>query len=66
VPDAAGVPSAEELAALSHDELAARLTEAYRVIAGLTARVELPERRAGQNSSLAPRTRLINDLEDHG
>ena len=40
VPDVAGVPSAEDLAALPHDELAARLAEAYRVIAGLTARVE--------------------------
>jgi hypothetical protein len=34
VADAAGVPSAEELAALSQDELAARLTEAYRVMPG--------------------------------
>jgi transposase len=51
VPDAAGVPSAEELAALPHDELAARLAEAYRVNARLTARVELLERRAGRDSS---------------
>ena len=51
VPDVAGVPSAEELAALPHDELAALLAEAYRVIAGLTARVELLERRAGRDSS---------------
>jgi transposase len=51
VPDVAGVPSTEELAALPHDELAARLAEAYRVIAGLTARVELLERRAGRDSS---------------
>ena len=51
VPDVAGVPSAEELAALPHDELAARLAEAYRAIAGLTARVELLERRAGRDSS---------------
>ena len=51
MPDVAGVPSAEELAALPHDELAARLAEAYRVIAGLTARVELLERRAGRDSS---------------
>jgi transposase len=51
VPDAAGVPCAEELAALPHDELAARLIEAYRVIAGLTARVELLERGAGRDSS---------------
>jgi transposase len=51
VPDVAGVPSADELAVLPHDELAARLAEAYRVIAGLTARVELLERRAGRDSS---------------
>jgi transposase len=51
VPDVACVPSAEELAALPHDELAARLAEAYRAIAGLTARVELLERRAGRDSS---------------
>jgi transposase len=51
VPDVAGVPSAEELAALPHEELAARLAEAYRVIAGLTARVELLERHAGRDSS---------------
>jgi transposase len=51
VPDAAGAPSAEELAALPHEDLAARLAEAYRVIAGLTARVELLERRAGRDSS---------------
>ena len=51
VPDVACVPSAEELAALPHDELAARLAEAYRAIAGLTARVELLERHAGRDSS---------------
>jgi transposase len=50
VPDVPGVPCAEELAALPHDELAARLAEAYRAIAGLTARVELLERRAGRDS----------------
>ena len=55
MPDAAGVPSAEELAALPHEELAARLAEAYRVIAGLTARVELLERRAGRDSSTSSR-----------
>jgi len=51
VPDVTGVPSAEELAALPHDELAARLAEAYRAIAGLAARVELLERRASRDSS---------------
>src|SRR6266516_7511340 len=34
-----GVPSAEELPALPHAELAARLAEAYRVIGELTAQV---------------------------
>jgi hypothetical protein len=33
VPDAPGVPSAEELSALPHAELAARLAEAQRLIA---------------------------------
>ncbi len=37
--DVTGVPSAGELAALPAAELAARLTEAYRVIAELTAQV---------------------------
>jgi transposase len=64
-----GVPSAEELAALPHDELAARLAEAYRVIAGMTVRVqelaaecerlaaraEALERRAGKDSSTSSR-----------
>jgi transposase len=40
VPDVAGVPSAEDLAALPHDELAARLAEAYRLIGELSAQVE--------------------------
>lgn len=39
------VPSAEELFALPHAELAARLAEAYRLIAELTARVDKLERR---------------------
>jgi transposase len=51
VPDVSGVPSAEELAALPHAELAARLAEAYRLIAQLTARVEQLERQAGRDSS---------------
>jgi transposase len=40
VPDAPGVPSAQELAVLPHAELAARLSGAYRVIAVLTAQVQ--------------------------
>jgi ribosomal protein S18 acetylase RimI-like enzyme len=56
LPAGPDVPSAEELAALPHGELAARLAEAYRVIAGLTARVELLERRAGRDSSTSSRS----------
>ena len=58
MPDTPGLPSAEELAALPHDELAVQLAEAYRVIAGqaavigqLQARVERLEHRAGKDSS---------------
>ena len=51
VPDVPGVPSAEELSALPHAELAARLAEAYRLIAELTARVEQLERQARRDSS---------------
>jgi hypothetical protein len=36
VPDVPGVPSAEDLAALPHSELAVRLAKAYRLIAVLT------------------------------
>jgi transposase len=64
-----GVPSAEELAALPHAELATRLAEAYRLIAELSvrvaeltardeqlaARVEQLERRAGRDSSTSSR-----------
>jgi hypothetical protein len=59
VADVAGVPSAEELAALLYDELAARLAGAYRVIAGLAARVELLERRAGRDSPASPRPAVV-------
>ncbi len=38
--DVPGVPSAEDLAALPHAELAVRLAEAYRLIAELTVQVE--------------------------
>jgi transposase len=55
VPDVPGVPSAEELSALPHAELAARLAEAYRLIAGLTARVEQLERQAARDSSTSSR-----------
>jgi transposase len=64
-----GLPSAEELCALPAAELAARLAEAYRVIAELTgqverltalserlsARVEELERRLGRDSSTSSR-----------
>ena len=40
VPEVPGVPSAEDLAALPHAELAVRLAEAYRLIAVLTAQAE--------------------------
>jgi len=62
LPDVPGVPSAEELSALPHAELAARLAEAYRVIGELTAQGErLParvgqmERQAGKDSSTSSR-----------
>jgi len=55
VPDAPGVPSAEELSALPAAELAARLAQAYRLIAELTARVQQLERQARRNSSTSSR-----------
>jgi len=55
VPDVPGVPSAEELSALPHAELAARLAEAYRLIAELTARVEQLERQVRKDSSASSR-----------
>jgi transposase len=55
VPDVPGVPSAEELSSLPHAELAGRLAEAYRAIAGLTARLEHLERAAGKDSSNSSR-----------
>ena len=55
MPDVSGVPSAEELAALPHGELAARLSEAYRLIGELTARVEQLERLARRDSSTSSR-----------
>jgi hypothetical protein len=55
VPDVSGVPSAEELSALPHAELAARLAEAYRLIAELTARVDQLERQVRRDSSTSSR-----------
>ena len=61
MPDVPGVPSAEELAALPHGELAAQLAEACRVIADQAAvtgqlrlRAEQLEHRGGKNSSTSP------------
>jgi transposase len=55
MPDVSDVPSAEELAALPHGELAARLAEACRLIAQLTARVEQLERQVRKDSSTSSR-----------
>jgi transposase len=55
VPDVPGLPSAEELAALPREELAARLAEAYRLIAGLSAQVERLEKRLARDSSTSSR-----------
>ena len=55
MPDVPGLPSAEELAALPHEELTARLAEAYRLIAGLSARVERLEKRLARDSSTSSR-----------
>jgi transposase len=44
------LPTAEELAALPHEELAARLADAYRLISELSARVERLERQAARDS----------------
>src|SRR5450756_1402007 len=58
MPDVSGVPSAEELAALPHGELAVQLAEACRVVAEQAAvigqlreRIEELERRGGKDSS---------------
>jgi transposase len=51
VPDAPGMPSAEELSGLPHAELAQRLAEAYRLIGRLQARVEELERQVWRDSS---------------
>ena len=64
MPDVPGLPSAEELAALPHAELAVRLAEAYRLIAQLTAQVrELAarvEEAVAENGLLAAR---VEELE---
>jgi transposase len=49
------MPTAEELSALPHQELAERLAEACRLIGRLQARVEELERRAGRDSSVSSR-----------
>jgi transposase len=55
VPDVPGLPSAEELATLPHDVLAARLAEAYRLISELSARVERLEKRLARDSATSSR-----------
>jgi transposase len=62
VPGVPGLPSAGELAALPHGELAAQLAEAFRVIAEQAAvigqlqeRIGQLERRAGKDSSTSSR-----------
>jgi len=55
VPDAPGFPSAEELPALPHAELARLLAEAYQLIGRLQARVEELERQARGDSSNSSR-----------
>jgi len=50
VPADPALPTAEELAALPHEELAARLADAYRLISELSARVERLERQAARDS----------------
>lgn len=47
--------TAEELAALPHGELAARLADAYRLISELSARVERLERQAAKDSGTSSR-----------
>src|SRR6476659_3767893 len=49
------MPSAEELSALPHDELAVRRAEAYQLIGRLQARVEELERQVRQDSSTSSR-----------
>jgi transposase len=51
VPADPALPTAEELAALPHEELAALLADAYRVVSELSARVERLERKSGRDSS---------------
>ena len=55
VTDVPGMPSAEELSALPHDELAVRLAEAYQLIGRLQARVEELERQVRRDSSTSSR-----------
>ncbi|MDQ2876986.1 MAG: IS66 family transposase [Actinomycetota bacterium] len=55
MPDVPGLPSAEELAALPHEELAERLAEAYRLISELSARVERLEKRLAGDSATSSR-----------
>ena len=64
VPDVPGVPPAGELATLQHAELAARLAEAYRLIAGLTAQAQQLTVQAQELSARAERLQVrVDELE---
>jgi transposase len=55
VPDVPGLPSAEELADLPHEELAALLAEACRLISEMSSRLERLERQAARDSATSSR-----------
>lgn len=55
MPAVPGLPSVEELAALPHGELAARLAEAYRLISEMGERLERLERRVARDSATSSR-----------
>jgi hypothetical protein len=64
VPDVPGVPPAGELATLQHAGLAARLAEAYRLIAGLTAQAQQLTVQARELSARAERLQArVDELE---
>jgi transposase len=61
VPDVPGVPSAEELAVLPHEELAVRLSGAYRLVSRMAVQVE--ELTARVEAALAENARLAARVE---
>jgi hypothetical protein len=67
VPGVPDVPSADELAALPADELAARLAEAYRLIGELTAWAEHLTAQAEELSAQVVRLQAqVEELERQG